>query len=237
MSEDDEKFRTAAIKDAKQVIGLKSMAYKDYLAARKLLNTGMLHQAAFLINTCIEKELKSYLFARNINFNSTHEIQKLLGIISNLPDADWTKKINSEFIKVVSKIYKSRYFEILGPGYNFVINKNKFLAEFDYTYAELEKTTMLRYEQNSKIKSPYNLDKEKNNAHLYENNYILNSLSKIDFLNQEDTVYEFRISETHHAVEVYYTILKNHDLKTFNYEGLKQDGQSFNLSQWVRSEL
>ena len=44
---------------AQKLIGLKTMAYKEYIAARILFNNNHLHQATFFANTCIEKELLS----------------------------------------------------------------------------------------------------------------------------------------------------------------------------------
>src|SRR5688572_23793819 len=123
--------RKIILAEAKKIIGLKAMAYKDYIAARNLLHSGLFHQGAFFINTCIEKELKAYLFANKINVNFGHDTPKLLNSVSQIERVDWVNEINLEFIEVIFKIYKSRYFENLDPGYNFVINRNKFLAELD----------------------------------------------------------------------------------------------------------
>ena len=43
------------LKSAKRFIGLKSVSYKEYLAARHLFNGNFLHQGAILMNTSIEK--------------------------------------------------------------------------------------------------------------------------------------------------------------------------------------
>lgn len=228
--------RSVVIAEAKKIIGLKTMAYKDYIAARNLLQSGFLHQGAFFANTCIEKELKAYLFTADINVNTTHETPKLLNLISRLEHVNWTKEINPEFIKVISKIYQSRYFENLGAGFNFVINRNKFLAELDFTFSLLESKTILKgsggphrlYE--SRLQSSI----EEKSPLIFTNNYILNNISKDFFLNQPDMVYEFRITQTHHPIQGEYIIPKNIELEKFNYEGLKQiSDQSFQMSQWI----
>lgn len=132
------------LEQAKKFVVLKSMAYKEYLAARHLLNTtDFLHQTAFFMNTCIERELKAYLFALNIQVNFQHDTFKLLNLLrSQKPKI--VEKINPDFIKVISKIYTSRYYEDLGPDYNFVIVRNKFLAELDNTFSKLESTSRLK---------------------------------------------------------------------------------------------
>lgn len=226
--------RKVVISEAKKILGLKTMAYKDYIAARNLLHSGFLHQATFFINTCIEKELKASLFSHEIKVNATHETPKLLNIISQ--HVTWTTEINSEFIKVISKIYKSRYFENLGQGFNFVINKNKFLAELDFTYSFLESKTILHGEEedNPFCESRYQKGINEKDTLIFFNNYILNNISKEDFLNQPDMVYEFRIADTHHPIQGEYIIPKNIEIDKFNYEGLKQlNNQSFQMSQWV----
>jgi HEPN domain-containing protein len=236
MEENKPQFaREVLIKDAKKIIGLKSMAYKEYQSARLLLNSGMLHQAAIFINTCLEKELKAFLFAANIEAASTHDTFKLFNLASQVNNIPWIKLINPEFIKVITKIYKSRYYEGLGPGYNFVINRNKFLAELDFTYTLLDSKTIIKSGKNPDRESNYYIDVANKNPILFQNNYILNNIDKDVFLNQPDTVYEFRITATHHSIEIIYLIPKNIDLKKFNYEGLKQkDNQNFILSQGIK---
>lgn len=227
--------RKVLIAEGKKVIGLKTMAYKDYIAARTLLQGGFLHQAAFLINTCIEKELKAYLFSRSINLKVAHDSVKLLKAIKNIDDVTWTGEINTEFIEVITKIYKSRYFENLEPGYNFVINCNKFLAELDYTYSLLDSKTKISGTGPSVFISRYQKSIEEKNPIIFKHNYILNNVSKEEFLRHPEMVYEFRITKTHHPFQAEYLIPYNIDLYKFDYEGLKQiNNQQFTMSQWIK---
>ena len=229
--------REISINPGKNILGLRIMAYKEYIAARHLLTSGFLHQAAFFINTCLEKELKLYLFSAGIEANNTHETTKLLNLVSLLEKVTWAKEINREFIKVNSKIYRTRYFENLGPGFNFVINKNKFLAELDFTYSLLESKSqiaMVNKPNNPFTRSRYQEAVKSNDPKVYLNNYILNNITKEEFLRQPDMVYEFRILDTHHPVQAEYSIPSNIELDKFNYEGLKQISQnSMNMSQFI----
>jgi HEPN domain-containing protein len=118
--ENNSNERTLNENENKKVVGLKGMAYKDYIAARLLLQKDLLHQAAFFINTCIEKELKAYLFAHGISVKRNHDTEKLIDRVSQIESVNWIGEINLEFIKVINKIYESRYYETLEPGYNFV---------------------------------------------------------------------------------------------------------------------
>lgn len=231
MSEEKKTVKKAFTgQDGKLLLGLKSMAFKDYKAARILLNTGQLHQACFFINTCIEKELKTFLTSTSNKVPQIHDTDKLLNLVSQLNGITWSKDINFEYIKMVSKIYKSRYYEYLQPGYNFVINKNKFLAELDFIYSLLESKTKIQF--NTNRKSAYQHSLEIKDTSVFENNYILNNFSKKDFLMKPEVVYEFRISNSFQILEIEYTISHNSDLDKFDYEGLKQLNDSqFTMSQ------
>lgn len=197
--------------ELKKIVGLKSMAYNDYIAARVLLQGGLLHQAVFFINTCIEKELKAYLFAFNINVKLNHDTEKLFNEVLKIENVKWTDKINKEFIQVINKIYKSRYFETLHPGYNFVINRNKFLVELDHTYNLLYSKTKLGGPNEMIQKSIYEISIENKNPQVVFNNYILNNMDKKHVLNQPDLVHEFRVTDSHAIIEMTYQIQKNED--------------------------
>lgn len=90
--------RKINLNEGKKIVGLKTTAYKEYLAARHLLNDNFLHQASFFINTCIEKELKAYLFALNIEVKIKHATFKLYNILKRKkPNIE--KKLNPDFLK------------------------------------------------------------------------------------------------------------------------------------------
>jgi HEPN domain-containing protein len=220
--------KTLSLEVGKTFVGLKSMAYKDYLAARHLINDGFFHQSAFLMNTCLEKEFKAYLFASDIPYNTNHDTFKLYNLLKKHKPSI-TEEINSDFIKLLTKIYNSRYFEKLGIGYNFVIVRNKFLAEIDATFALLEGKTKIVYTPDN---TPYALHKRKKYPMLIRNNYYLTNVSKEQFLNQEDWVYEFRIGSKASILEVMYQITKNDEHTRISYEALSltDDSNSYIIS-------
>jgi hypothetical protein len=220
--------------DVKRIVGLKNSAFNDYLSARVLYNNDLLLQATFLANTCIEKELK--VCFEGISGNSVsikHEtssiyqrLKYLLGI-SNIP-------LNENYLKQIQKIYRSRYYEKLSPGYNFVIIRKKFLAELDFTYDLLNSLTRMKMEDaNDSQKSVYESFKMGNDSRLFNNNYILNKMHRTEFVETVDLVYEFRIFENHSNLEFLYasTPGKIKDDGNFNFEALiQQSGSSFKLS-------
>lgn len=221
------------IEKSKKLIGLKQSAFKDYLAARILFLNNQLHQAAVFANTCIEKELKASLYIFGIDCKKQHNSFKLLNLLKE-KDKDAVEKINSDFIKVLGKIYESRYHETLGPGYNFVIVKRKFLAELDLTYSILErKTRYVREREKPNIpKSLYEIHVLEKTPFVMMENYLLNNITKEDFLNNEDLVLEFRMVFNHEVLEAMYTIPGNIHHDIFIYEALipSNNNQSYAIS-------
>jgi HEPN domain-containing protein len=210
----DNMVHTMTTQQFKQLVGYKDTAYKDYKAARVLFNLLCLQQACIFANTCIEKEIKACLLLHGVSSKS-HDIfnlyNQLLRLLPNL-----NKELNRDFIKVISKIYESRYYENLNPGYNFVIMRNKFLAELDYTYSVLR--ALIGVQSSSKA---YEEDLKNNNLQLYTSNYLLNGLSKADALAQSDFVLELRMLDSNQVVETNYCISHNPD-EDFTYVALKK---------------
>ena len=205
--------------EAKRILGLKIMAYKDYLAARTLYNTDLVHQASFFANTCLEKELKSYLETIGIKISIGHETDKIYNILFS-KNSNLAQKINIDFLKALTKIYHSRYFEKLSTGYNFITLRNKFLAELDYTYSFLESLT--RIKTNKEVfKTNYEIDVQQRTDVLYKNNYLLNNISKGEFLKQQDLAYEFRIMPNHEILEVLYLTNESSNDSKFIYQALE----------------
>lgn len=213
--------------EAKRIVGLKTMAYKDYIAARNLYNSDLIHQASFFANTAIEKELKCYLEVTGSKVKISHEVDKIYNLLDT-QNKKIAEKINNDFLKALSKIYLSRYFEKLEPGYNFIILRNKLLAELDYTYSTLECLTRFR----DNPETAFERDKKEKKDFLFKNNYLLLNIPKKEFICQADLAYEFRILPNHEILEVLYTTNQSIDDSKFIYESLKPiDNHSVQLAQ------
>jgi hypothetical protein len=103
-----------------------------------------------------------------------------------------------------------------------VIVRNKFLAELDYTYSELEPRT--RFQRKSEIPirdTLYEHDLKNKSRTLYENNYVLNKMEKSAVLNSPDSVYEFKVIFNHEILEMHYTIPFNKNPENFLFEAIR----------------
>jgi HEPN domain-containing protein len=221
------------LEKGKKLIGLKQSAFKDYIAARILFLNVQLHQAAFFANTCIEKELKACLYSLNVECNVQHNTFKLLYLLK-VHDKTTFDKINPDFIKVLTKIYESRYHEGLNPSYNFVIVKRKFLAELDYTYQILERKVRykLRSIKGDMSKSLYEIAVQNKFSTVVLENYLYTNILKERFLEEKDDVFEFRIVFNHEVIEASYSIPRNIEFNKFIYEALisSNNNRSFKIS-------
>jgi hypothetical protein len=218
--------------DAKRIVGLKTGAFKDYLSARVLFNNDLLVQASFLANTAIEKELKLYIEILGTKTNILHDTFKLLQLLKDI-SPKYATKINSEYLKALTKIYQSRYSETLGAGYNFAILKNKFLSELDYTYSVLEPLVRFRLGSIPSFgQTSYEKAIEEKDNRLWLNNYLLNGLDRATFLNYYELIHEYRIVFNHEILEVLYKVDYSVNDSKFIYQALTpgEDNSSVYLS-------
>jgi len=210
--------------ERKKLVGFKNIAYEEYLSARILFQNGRLIIACHLANTCLEKEMKSLLFAHRVATGKLHDTGKLLNLLDHAANSDVVQRINQDFLKVLTKIYECRYFESQGEGFNFVIQRRKFLAELDYTFDLLTKATVLKNVDNSpRNPTKYEIDSKNKLPELFKENYLLHGLTKEQFLNLHDDILEFRIMKDYHLVNDRYKIISNSERNSFLLEGLRPD--------------
>lgn len=235
MEDNKDEFRSfeEPTEKGKKLVGLKQSAFKDYTAARLLFLNSQLHPASFFANTCIEKELKSCLYTFGINVTVQHDSFKLLNILRQYDEKTFSL-INPDFLKVLTKIYESRYHEGLNPGYNFVVIRRKFLAELDYTYQLLERKVRFKLKKldGDVPKSLYEISVLNKLPSVVFDNYLYNDISKEQYLSSEDDVYEFRMLFNHEVIDGSYTIPSNSESTRFIYEALtpSNNNQSFSIS-------
>lgn len=177
-------------KNARLVNSFLSIAYKDYLAARLLINARLLVQGAILASTSVEKYIKAISAMRG-NECSGHLKQQHINIIKNY-DKKLYDSLNLDFLKLLIKVYKLRYIDNLDADFNLVIADREFLAELDYTAIRFQECFLFNKE-GQKVKTKYDVHKEENDLVLVLNNYILNKLDKSKFIYQEaQVIYEVR---------------------------------------------
>jgi len=168
----------------KQSIGssLVDLGYRDYIAARFLLNNDFIVQGLTLASTAVEKYLKALIVLTlkgkeryNYHFDRLSKLTEILE--KNYYDV--TKKFDPFFLSILEEAYKIRYYDTLKGPVKIGFYLNQFIGELDSTihFFEAADTSGLLYRQGVK----------KKDVHLYHNNFILNNQDKKDFMERPDT--------------------------------------------------
>jgi HEPN domain-containing protein len=176
------------------------------LAARVLFNNDQLYRAIILANTSIEKYFKVYLEMQGKSAK-THNVTDLFEYCKKF-DPTLETKINNEFIELISESYHMRYFDnnIFSNDtkqFHISVCKRKTLAELDETIHFIENSWTLRKNQEVLLRR-YHTEARERQTILTENNFILNGISKKDFIEGKDLVYEVFSSKKDGVTEVIY---------------------------------
>jgi hypothetical protein len=185
-------------------LGYLNNSYQDYIAARIIINKGLLLQGVILSHTSIEKLLKAVrLFFSKDKWNELknrkHNLDLLLDDIRHL-NQDLYNRINLGFIRNLNRIYDARYFDSIKPGYGLRIYRKHLLHELDGTYKYLY--SFLKIDLNTR----YISDIKENNADLYENNHTLTNVFTDEYLSKNDIVYELQCKSDTMIAEMHYEI-------------------------------
>lgn len=164
-----------------------NLAYRDYIAARFLLNNEFIIQGLTLASTAVEKYLKALIIftSKNDDKYSFHldrldELKKKsdnCGEVINLFDPI--------FLDIVQKSYSIRYYDKIQGSIEFGFLINQFIGELDYTINHFESVVLVNY----KMKTPYDRAIKNKEPHLYDNNYILQNLNKKEYMENPSNVF------------------------------------------------
>jgi hypothetical protein len=197
-----------------------NLGFKDYIAARVLLNSGLLLQGAILASTSIEKYFKAILAFRG-NLIEKHLNNAHLNSIKNY-DPKLYGSLNESYLLFLQKSYKLRYFDNIKAGFRLAVHQRATLSELDYTVSSIQKRIkIIRGEE--KLLTMYDSAVQGIDQNLFLNNYILNNINKDTFLQQEESlIYTMIVDDTHGLIEVIYSAVKGIHKGDFLTEGLLQ---------------
>ena len=178
------------------------IAYKDYLAARILLNSHLPVQGAVLASTAIEKYFKAIL-SFNGNESRGHLKKSHFNAVKNFDSKLWGA-LNKEFLDLLQKVYALRYLDDLEQNFNLVIASREFLAELDYTAITIHKKFKLKKGQKD-IVTIFDEHLAEKDSRLSLNNHVLSGMDKQEFIVLEtQLVYEVRKFPFRGLIEVNY---------------------------------
>jgi hypothetical protein len=174
---------------------LLTLGYRDYRVSRYLLNNennDYVIQGLTFASTSIEKYIKVLLFLNgktksqiNVHLNKLEQLKRNLSSCYY----DITHKIDERFLEILGKVYEIRYYDDIKKPVTIGLFLNQFIGELDSAVNLFENVVIkdIRDDNGSIIKSPYHRDIESKHKDLFENNYILNGISKKEHMEKEDT--------------------------------------------------
>ena len=96
-------------------------------------------QGSGLSNTTIEKYLKALFVLLGLEIPKGFKGHNICNLYDKIKKKGIELKINEEYLALLVKAYRLRYFDNLEPGFNIALNRTKLLVELDHTVYEIRK--------------------------------------------------------------------------------------------------
>jgi HEPN domain-containing protein len=215
--------KAASSADAVNILTFVNAAFRDYLAARVLLLSGLTVQGAVLASTAIEKYLKALLAFRG-NRSHGHLKRAHLNAFKNYSPRFYAA-FNEEFLLFLQKLYPLRYPDSLPKGFNVVIARREFLAELDDTAIRLNASFQPKRPDDKQVETLLDKFLAGRDDRLMDLNHVLNRIDKATFVTAEtEIVYEMRVLDTGEYLELEYGAKPRPSDGRFLREGIRPSG-------------
>ncbi len=174
-----------------QCVSYLSLGYRDYIAARFLLNNSYFFQGITLASSAIEKYLKAILILngkeKNVHLNRISDLKELLSECY----FDVTQKFDQRFLTLLGNAYKSRYYDNLKEPITISFFVNQVIGELDNIISFIENFVIISIkDKDGEIyKTPYKRAIDEKNEDLFKNNYLFNGLTKKEHMEKPDKGY------------------------------------------------
>lgn len=167
---------------------LVDLGYRDYIAARLLLNNHLIIQGLTLASTSVEKYLKAVIVFNlqkkekyQFHLDRFESIKKLLVKVNN----DVTEEFDPVFLDILQNAFRIRYYDSIKKPIFMGFYINQLIGELDYTIDFMEKF-IFNSPICGKFMSKYFRAIKNNDPRLYENNFILKNENKKDYMEKPD---------------------------------------------------
>ncbi|MEA4975292.1 MAG: hypothetical protein VB046_06105 [Paludibacter sp.] len=174
---------------------LMDLGYRDYIAARLLLNNHLIIQGLTLASTSVEKYLKALIVFNlkerekyHYHFDRFEKLKNLL----NKVNKNVTGKFDPFFLEILQNAFRIRYYDKIEQPVFMGFYINQFIGELDYTIDFIE-NFITETENGGECFSAYYKAIQNNDSHLYENNFVLSKENKKDFMEKPDVGFSIYI--------------------------------------------
>ena len=110
-------------------------------------------------------------------------------------------QLEINFINLVDYCYVLRYIDSVPSNFKVVLKRKEIIANLDFIISLMQNKISIEH---LGFQSIYEIDKDAKRKELLDNNYLLNSLSKTDFLKGIEDVSEFSIDQYNNFIEITY---------------------------------
>lgn len=167
-----------------------TLGYQDYVASRFLINNDYLIQGTTLASSSVEKYLKVLLMVLNKPVKKVHldNLDLLKAHFAGTIQEDLFKYLDDNFLEVLGKAYKFRYYDNIKTPDSVGFFVNQFLGELDYTVGiiELLLNNMVD-EKGNQWHSHYAKAFRDKSDELFKNNNHLTDQKKEDYMKKPTT--------------------------------------------------
>jgi len=168
-----------------------SLGYRDYIAARFLLNNNFYLQGLTLASSSVEKYLKALLIfhgrSKKKHLTQLHALKEELANCYY----DLTQKFDPRFFTLLGKAYKARYYDNLEEPITIGFFVNQLIGELDTFVSFIENFVIkeIKDQNGNIIKTPYKRAYGAKNEHLVKNNYLFEGITKKEYMERPDDGY------------------------------------------------
>ncbi len=189
----------------KKVRGFMTSAYDDYVAARFLLNNEFFLQGAILACTAIEKYLKAIVVfinpERKIKRVHLDNLDILKGYFRGTPFESIFNDFDEVFIYELKTIYRFRYHDNISQPTSIGFLVNQFLGELDFIVTYINERIGFPNADGTLEETIFWRNVKQFNKALFDNNFTLLQLDKVEFMNRETHGYSYYIHPDKQNVE------------------------------------
>jgi hypothetical protein len=166
-------------------LSFRSLAYRDYIAARILFNNGCPLQGLTLASSSVEKYIKIALSAKGLAksqiFGHLDKLDKLQALLAQ-NYFDFTGKFDPRFLELLGKAYTARYYDDLKQPLTIGFFVGQLLCELDFAVNIMEQIMTVKNTKGEIINSSYQRAASVQDQDLIFNNYIFQGLTKKAFM-------------------------------------------------------
>lgn len=175
---------------------LMDLWYRDYIAARFLLNKNFIVQGLTLASIAVEKYLKAVIVFNlkdreryNYHFDRFRLLKNLLSKVNS----DVTEEFDPVFLAILENAFKIRYYDKIKEPIFMGFYINQFIGELDWTVNFVE-NFIAKTQSGGQSISIYSKAVKNNDMDLYYNNFVLNNENKKNYMEKPDIGFSIYIS-------------------------------------------